>query len=438
MKNPNSRALWWLHPRFAVIFLGVPLLILAYLIPEDSYIALYETRKYVDLNFVLIGLAVYGGILAGSFFFVRSGTRPQTGDVLLYCRWVVWPLFAMTLFGYVAWFAYATVQAGGPGALLSMLLQVILDPQLSTADYVKFQLFETIPGITTFTQFGILYATVEALLWVNGEPRRRLLLRFLPLFAFILVRTVLITERLALVEFLVPVGVVLLSQVKWRALGRPLARFAPLYAVLGVFSLFAFSEYFRSWSFYRSRYDGSYLQFAAERFLGYYATALNNAAAYYYHSGVEPLKGTLASIFEFPAFGGFFEKLYQDFFDLNPIPHETLLEIYTNPELNNVAPLGNLLQDFSVYLAPLAAFVIGLVSASLYASFVRGRLIGVVLYPSWFIGLLEISRIYYWPLGRYFPVLAFLALSLLLFWLAKTPVSTPAPRRPAANGRVRA
>ena len=193
----------------------------------------------------------------------------------------MWPLFVLTLLGYVTWFASATLNAGGPGALLSVFAGSLSGSAGGTTDYVtlKQEIFQTIPGITTLTQLGLLYVTAEALLWVNrASPRSIALARFAPLLGFTLVRALLVSERLALMEMVIPIGVVLLSRARWTMARRSLVHFAPVLAGVGVFTLFAVGEYFRSWSsHYQYYYTGTYLNFAAERFLGYYATALNNA-----------------------------------------------------------------------------------------------------------------------------------------------------------------
>lgn len=422
----RSRALWWLHPRFAVLFLGVPLLVLAYLIPESAYLTLYNSRKYVDLNFLTLGLIIYGGLLAGSFFAVGTGSRPQERDVLMYCRAAVWPLFVFTIFGYVVWYAYAVLLAGGPGPIIGTWLDLLFQPAAGTFDYVKFELFPTIPGVTTFTQFGILYATVEALLWVRRKSWSRIaLMRFTVVILLTLLRTLLLSERLAIVEIAIPVAVVLASRLQPKTIQRSLMQLAPLFLGFGVFVLFAFAEYFRSWSFYREIYAGSYLEFATVRFLGYYTTAVNNAAVVYYYEPLQPLRHTLNPLFIFPGLGDFVNEGYATLFGDTYTVYVQLLEVYANPEFNNVALVGLLPNEYSTILAPAAAFFIGLLSSTLYRSFIRGRLVGTLLYPSWFVGLLEISRIYYWSGQRYFPVLAFLAISLLLFKAAKVPVQNP-------------
>lgn len=437
----RPRPPWWLHPNFSVLLLGLPLLLIAYLTPESSYLTLYRTQKYLDPEFVVVGLIVYLSFIIGSFFAAGTDAEPQGRDIVLYCRWFVWPLFFVTVFGYLIWFASGVISAGGIGPLLGALSFQFSGVPGAT-DYVKFVLFRTIPGVTTLTQVGVLYAPVEALLWVRGGSDRRLaLLRFSLIVVLAFLRAVVISERLAVLEIIVPVFVVLATAAQLKGRFRSFIRVAPLFIGLGAFVLFSFGEYFRSWAFYHTIYAGSYLRFAAERFLGYYTTALNNAAVVYYHEPPHPLRFTFNDLFEFPIVGNFISKAYE--YAGGRVWENSLnvLGIYANPEFNNVPMIGLLLNEASVFLAPVVAFLLGILSASLYRSFTRGRLVGALLYPSWFVGLLEISRIYYWADGRYFPALAFAIVTIAVYVLAKAlagipPVegSLPAGRRRSEKG----
>ena len=90
-----------------------------------------------------------------------------------------------------------------------------------------------------------------------------------------------------------------------------------------------------------------------------------------------------------------------------------------------------------MYFAPVIGFFLGLISSTLYRGFARGRLVGTLLYPSWFVGLLEISRYYTWTNQRYFPTLAFLAISLFLYRYTRSPKkSLPRAGLPRGGARV--
>lgn len=425
--------MWWLHPRYAVLLLGIPPLIVAYLLPEGSYQVLYRSLKYVDAPFVIDSLVVYAAFVAGTFAVfgtgARPGPRPQWKDVLLYCRAFVWPLFVLTVFAYVTWFAYSAA-VSGLGAITDALLDVVLARDVGSSSYVKKELFLTLPGLTTITQCGILYVTVEALLWVRRASDRLALLRLAVVLGLALVRALLLSERLAIVELVIPVAVVFFTFGPISKLAyRNLVRLAPVFAGVGVFGLFAVGEYFRSWSFYQSIYSGPYLKFAAERFMGYYATAVNNGAIVYYYEPIQPMRYTFQSLWEFPILGEVVYAFYASAFAEDYIDYTQLLETYANPEFNNTALVGLLLNEYSKFLAPVAGFLLGLLSVTLYNSFLNGRLVGILLYPSFFVGVLEISRIYYWSDERYFPALAFLLLSLVLFRIMKAPAKDSSSRR---------
>ena len=273
--------------------------------------------------------------------------------MLAYCRVFVWPLFVLTVLAYVAWFGYAAA-LHSLGTVTQALLDVVLARDVGTSSYVKKELFVTLPGLTTITQCGILYVTIEALLWVRGASDRRLALaRLAMVLGLALVRALLLSERLALVELAIPIAVVFatigpISKLAYRGL----IRLAPVFAGVGVFGVFAVGEYFRSWNFYQSIYSGPYLRFAAERFLGYYATAVNNGAVIYYYEPIQPLRYTFQSLLEFPILGDIVYSFYARTFGEDYIDYTLLLETYANPEFNNTALVGLLLSEYSCVSGP--------------------------------------------------------------------------------------
>ena len=275
---------------------------------------------------------------------------------------------------------------------------------MGTSSYAKKEVFTTLPGVSTLTQCGILYVTVETLLWARSASNRLALVRFAIVLGLALVRALLLSERLAVVELVIPAVVVFFTIGPASKLAyRTLVRLAPVFGGVGVFGLFALGEYFRSWSFYQSIYSGPYLRFAAERFLGYYTTAVNNGAIVYYYEPIQPLRYTFQSLLEFPVVGDAVYAYYAGTFGEDYIDYKALLETYANPEFNNTALVGLLLNEYPLFLAPVAGFLLGLLSVTLYTSFLNGRLVGLLLYPSFFVGVLEISRTYYWSAERYFP-----------------------------------
>jgi hypothetical protein len=207
-----------------------------------------------------------------------------------------------------------------------------------------------------------------------------------------------------------------------------LLAWAPGLGAAGVAVLFAVAEYVRSWSFYRASYDGPYLRFAAERLAGYYATALNNAAAQV--TGGEPtgpLVFTLESALHAPVVGTFVQGVMRTDPGALERWRTTLLSTQANPEFTNVAPFALWVNDAGVIGAPLLAFALGAVTAGIHRGWARGDGLGLLLYPSWFVGLLELSRVYYWANQRYVPTLAAIVTIALL-------LAVPGRRRAAYRG----
>lgn len=439
-RDGEMNRVWWLHPQISILFLALPILIFSYFVPEGTYITLFQTDKYIDSGFFIASLILYMSFLVGTLFKVSAGKGDQGADLISYCRFFVWPLFGLTLFGYLVWFSYSVVNAGGLGQIATIVQDLLFGADAGYSDYVKEEFFKTIPGVTTIAQLGILYVTVEAILWVkDGSQRRMAILRFSAIAALTMTRVILNSERLSLIELAIPIAVVAAGGLYAGGVRKKLLQIAPILAGLAVMILFAVGEYFRSWNYFKGVFEGSYLEFATQRFMGYYTVSTNNAAVFYYFQPFEPLRHTMNSLFQFPVIGAAVEDWYFDFMLERTITHEYpyayLLEIYANPALNNISFVGLLPVDFTLALAPFAAFGMGLIASSLYASFMSGRMIGMLLYPSWFIGLLEIPRLYYWSDQRYFPVLGFLLFSLILFKVAKVPTEKPASSKPPTRPR---
>ena len=110
----------------------------------------------------------------------------------------------------------------------------------------------------------------------TGQRKTWLRLALILFLAF--VRSFVATERLAILELIVPLIVV----AAFTYVGDPRPRIrgfvklAPVILIPAVVAVFAVFEYSRSWVFYKQQSSGSFVDFALERFAGYYATAYNN------------------------------------------------------------------------------------------------------------------------------------------------------------------
>jgi len=221
-------------------------------------------------------------------------------------------------------------------------------------------------------------------------------------------------------------------------------------APIGLYLFFSAAEYSRSWvNFYQEQGESSFFWFTFTRLVGYYVTALNNGACFVqtigrfkvpYHSlewfwKLPPVK----TLYPYPGSP-----------DREPLDgYVDILRQKLNPELNNSSGVFVLQLDYG-YLGGIAAWcVVGAIAMLLYRLFRQGSVAGLLLYPLFYVGLLESPRILYWTASRSFASWVMLLGVVVLIALARqgdwrkrrslTPAqpSTTKPalvRRPARRG----
>jgi hypothetical protein len=241
---------------------------------------------------------------------------------------------------------------------------------------------------------------------------------------FVVARVFLWSERLALLDILIPIAVIRLAPMnRYRAL---IATF-PLAGTVALALYFGTTEYFRSWADFYEDTGIPFTEFVATRLFGYYATAINNGAIAF--TTFEPRYlpySTAEWFFKFPWL---------------PLPEDQqiaaatdrgdmIFSNFANPEFNNVSGVFGPLDDFGAFGGIVVWLVLGAFTGRLYRGFVAHRLMPMLLFPTWMTGVYEVLRIFYWGGPRYFPVLALLP---VVCWL----LAHSAVRRPTAGYKVR-
>jgi oligosaccharide repeat unit polymerase len=409
------------------MFLMIPIYIGCSWIDATDYALLYnQPWKYLSGDEFWLGL---GGLVVFSFasWCAEPRTMPQQAQMRISPHAINRSL--STLFGIVLT-AYAIF-------LLPMFMHFNLVIALATGSTgAMYELRDTlnqIPGVTSFVSLQslcvILYVGYPLLTGFK-PPRRYRTLLYIMIVACIL-RAWLWSERIAVLELIMPAVVMKFGM---GTTGKKrLLMLAPLFGIFGVFLLFSLGEYFRSWQFYQNSWNGSFLGFAWIRFEGYFATALNNGAmlfnylaipyapintaAWFYKLPLWPLLGIDISI-----------NNVNLVFD-NP-SLAALLNIYGSMEYNNPGGIFMPFCDYGPVLGMICWLILGFVSGTLLRAFVRRRAIGLVLFPVWYFGVLEILRIFYWSDSRFFPVIVaslFVIRSLKKGLLRGAPNATTAP-----------
>lgn len=423
------RRLWWLDPAwlFAAVVGGT--MLAAALQSEEAY-RLYGTPKYIEIKHVLLTVAAILLFTVGSRLFSPHRQvqvdSPQDSIRVVH-RWF-WILFWLTLIGYAVWGA----QGIRNGFSLGMLKEILTDPQGTPEETIRTELFPTIPGVTTAVQFGVAVMLLGAWLFIHGE--RQVAWPMVLIFCLAVFRGLLWSERLAAIELVVPVFVVWLQA---RVLGhefrtrvRAALHLAPAMGVLALALFFGAAEYFRSWVYYQDDFD-SIADFTFWRLSGYYTTAHNNGAMAMETQSPFPLPyWTVRPLWTLPGQENSF-LAYDRVTGLDPkVVHVDMLKNYGTPELNNEGGLFMPLIDYGVLGFLVFWFCFGYLAGRLYRGYSAGALTGMLLYPLFFLAILETPRLLYLSYTRSAPAIVAL---LIVAWAAKRPtshVAIPAsPRR---------
>lgn len=412
---------WWLRPSRIAFLAVMPLAVWAYLAPHNFYHQFGTTNVISDSDFLLVWVSIlaFGGAAWIAEMLVPERPEPALQPIPedVYCNL----LYALSAISILAILVFLAPFVEHPSLVMNVLTGV---PGASaTARLVVNQ----IPGITS--QENLFSVAVVLLMLkrrftghgLNSGER-------VTLFVILLLtslKVVLHGERLALIELVVPIAILVATQrrrsVFWAI--------APLAGTAALFIFFTGTEYLRSWVAYYAARSDSLVGFASSRMAAYYITAFNNGAYVYgqEHSYFFPVQ-TATWIWRLPIAG--LRETLQSISGADVDLAQLLSG--QNIEFNNISGVFGPLIDFGPLLGITVWIILGFMSGRLFRRFAEGRPLGLVLYPTWYVGVLEMARIFYWGDTRYFPPLVVsVALSLLFGKLATTPP------RPVVGGAAR-
>jgi oligosaccharide repeat unit polymerase len=401
---------WWLSPVTVSLFIAVVSIVPTALIGDMQFRSLWRTPKSITLETLMLFACGAGALAFGAMITMTltSATRPlrsqwptlSEGSIALLRR-ASKVLTGVTVIGY-AGFAALVVRSG------MSLSELITGSAAHKAGIEVRDVVGTIPGVTTMTQFGVAAVVVSTTLLVH-EFSRAELAKLLIVIGCALPRAYIFSERLAILELIVPMTVIFAAHLSVQGgLRRKLMQVIPVVGFFAVVAMFGFFEYFRSWTYYRTHTSTSYLQFVVSRFAGYYTTALNNGQLVleYLQWPTRIPYNTLEALWTAP--GVQRANVYELLGGHEP-PHirEDSKSIYTgvlnhygNPEFNNQSGYVGAFVDYGRVGGVICMLLIGLLAGFLYRQFSQGKPIGVFVYPVVFIGLVELPRYIYWAQGR--------------------------------------
>jgi hypothetical protein len=399
---------WWFRPSRIALMVAMPLAIFAYAASNQYYQKFGAFNAITAGDFFVAWLSILG--FAGASWIAELLVADRAQKPSPYIR----ESDFRTL-----WFGLALVSIGASAIYMapifsnpSLLLDIFKAD--SNAAYIARSQVDQIPGVTSLVNLSGLVAVLFMLkptLTRSGRTHTETLTVAILVFLTAL-RMIVHDERLSLIELLLPL-LLLTSALSQRTFRWAVA---PVAGVLGLYVFFTATEYLRSWaSFYSTRSD-SLLVFALDRMIGYYMTAINNGAFIYdqqspYYFPVRtgswlwslPLPGladTLSTIAGTPS----------------SVPAETdRILSAMNLEFNNTSGIFAPFIDFGPVLGVLVWVLLGYLSGRLFRAFVEKRWLGLVLFPTWYAGVLEIPRVFYWGDQRYFPPLVISLVVVFIF-----------------------
>jgi hypothetical protein len=427
-RQQNYRPLWWMSPAAIIALLVLPLAIAVHFY-RPEYIA-------VDRNFY-DGFALILCILGLVVFILGATIAAMAGRAAPAVQYSIEPrcldlIGGIAIVAYVIWFRDIPLHPG-------LVLEVVSGAKMNLRDDI-----DTLPGITTLVQFGVCYAVLYSINLSYGEklPRRHhfffVLLGILALF-----RSLVWSERLALIEYFLPFILFYFAKINNSAFGirRLVLFFVPYLSLLLSLTFFSVGEYFRSWKFFADK-NLDFASFMLDRWIGYYYTSMNNGAALVslFIDKIPDHKFffTLNWFYQLPGIGQWLYRTMEVQID----PGQYVLTNYLNPEFNVFSGIFPIFFDFGIFSGVLVWIAAGVFYGTMYAGFAARRGLGLIVYPTLFISLLELLRQGYVFSQRFVYILVACFISYAFFRKpraepsgarAKPPVSGQIPSRPSAN-----
>ena len=396
-------------PLVLVVFLYVPLLLLYVVSSESIFATEFDSRKSLSwTGFAYFALALLcfaaGAKLGGDVRAIRrthvsTGPKDEPGPTQRRSLAVLLEFALLVTIGaYLLWFGRGVVRAGGVAEFLDIWRN---DPFRFKEDILA-----TLPGITTLTQLGVaaIPLVFAFRLYGRGSILRIAVAAVIALGA---VRAVLFSERLALIELVIPLVFVVAAP---RRVTVPRVAVYAVALVLAVVTFFAATELRRSYA-YTQDFSASR---ATTRFVGYYLTSVNNGVAIIDdHPAATPFYATGSFLWHFPVLGdlraedfpgvGTVSLRYPDLFGVDPGVFWPRVFVAENLdyEFNVFSAPGYLAADFG-WAGLIGALALGLISGRLYRRS-KEDLFHLALYAVWLVGLFEFMRIDYFTDTRVLP-----------------------------------
>lgn len=252
----------------------------------------------------------------------------------------------------------------------------------------------TIPGVTTAMQLGIPLFILSVMLYYR-KPSNLFIILPLIIFFFATIRAFIFSERLALIELIVPI-IVLIYILNKKLFYRSMLISVVLFIVIWSFELS------RSWS---ASINNSInpIEYLTNRFFMYFSTSINNSFLVFEHFEI--------THYAQPLLSPFLQFIQDDIAYQNDIYF--ILSNFGNLEFNNLGYFGELYINFGYLTFPFIILVSSIVLMS-YKQFIDKKFIGMITFPIFMISIIDIRIAYLLNIRIFYAYIFFTILILHL------------------------
>ena len=387
--------LWWVDPANLLIFLTLPVFFASARFGGPLISQQFESFDFLTDGMIYLGVLAICLLAVGAKLGAGLVARSNSGNICFhpyrYDQFLVLVL-VISILSYVLLL----------GALLlnpTLMLSVVQGERGAT--FWARAYLNPFLGVTSLTNVAPVFFCMCAVRFVTRGaffPSYWIGYLALLLMSLILVHGFIGSGRLVLLEngiaFLLPLF----------SFAERLKRFGlvvPIVGVVAVVIIFAAGEYMRSWAYYQNSYD-SFGQYVWIRLLAYLALASNTGAGMV--STLPPVGYPLITAAWVPRLFGAGSSAYSRQF----------LDEFGNVEFNNPGGIFAPIVDFGTVGGIVYLFAWGLVLGTLYGVYRRRHPVGLLAYPLFYIGLADLTQIWYWGQPPFIPQLIFAGAAIVL------------------------
>jgi hypothetical protein len=386
---------WWASPTGIILGFLLPMLLLISTADHSDFEGLtvrsvrFLTAPYIFLGVALLLTIATGAWIGGQIKLERR--EVSEFDTAPYER-AAMIVGSIALGAYVYWFK-------------DFLLNPLLLLRTFTGAYRPDRTNISITvGLTSLVNVAPVLFCIYSYVGValRRKLRRGLHALFIALLGCTLFRVYAWSERLALVELVVPFALAIGFRLyrSPKRLYRVIANLGPYVALPFLVTYFGIAESVRSWTYAIYNQKMTFWEFVLGRFVSYYYTSLNNGAGVLATSPWPTYKfeTTLEWLHKAPIVGPLFSAAVN--FRYSEV--ERFLSTYGDEEFNNPSAIYSVVYDLGLPLSFAYFAVVGLMAGILCGAYRSHARAGILLYPMFFLSFLELFRYPYFGASRAF------------------------------------